>query len=669
MDILLVYPPWRQPFMPPFSLADLTGQMMAGGADCAQRDLNIEFFDHLLSRQWLDRTGDELANRIAEIEKRDELDGETALFHESMAAAALRLPALTGLVEDARRGLRQPERFYQLDGYRRSMRILEEALGLVFLAWSPCRQPLHGHQAAAGDLNCAAPKPTTDGEARLLGTLTEDVFIPSIAESGAGLIAVLADYRSQLLPAMTLLRGVRRLPGIHTAIAGWMAEELLARPEGVDDLEGVVDVLISGLPGGPMLRLAESLKSGRPGVLGAAQNRGRGLPPVITAEGTMAAENLPPPVYDGLPLDRYFSPETVLAVRASRVATDQAFELGRRHHCRRFLFTGDLDRKTATGIAAGMSVLEPTAAWFGTLGPAAMPDEALCRALTDGGCAKVQLLAGPAPPQREPGLEDQLRLAMKHGLPMGLGLHLHCRLDDGETSAPAADVLEHFFAQGDPGLLEPGFSFSCRVLRDGRRGPAVGGHPPDLYDDATAPVPGVVPGFGRDPGDDALPPESAAEERRWRLVRLAGTAMGPNRTPGTMVHDFLYLAHQGADTHLPGYAFSSPPILEPGMVLRPAPGMTRGRFRLYDPVTMVTPASASSATRFVGTGRRWWASPGDSRHGRPLPDPAMAIIESCDGLRTWEEALVTAGIPGAVSEAEGREQVRMMLAEGLLVRA
>lgn len=669
MNILIVYPPWRQPFMPPFSLAGLTGQLKAGGVDCAQRDLNIEFFDHLLSRTWLERTGQELTRRIRDIERQDELDGETALFHESMAAASLRLPSLIGLVEGARRAVSHPESFYRLHRYRRSMRTLEEALGLVFLAWSPCRQPLHGHQAAAGDLNCAASPPAADGEARLLGTLTEEVFIPSIASSGAGLVAVLADYRSQLLPALTLLRAVRRLTGVRTALAGWMAEELLARPGEVKDSRHAVDVLISGLPGEPLQRLTEVLGAGEALERAGAVSRDSGLPPVITATASADAEALPPPSYEGLALDRYFSPEPVLSVRASGHAADQAAELGRKHCCRRFLFTGEIDRETAAGIAAGMAAVDPAPSWFGTLDPATMPDAALCRMLLDSGCVKIQLLAGPVLPERSAALEEQLRLAVTHGLPIGLGLHLHCRLDDGTGSAPAADVLERFFGAGERGRLSPGFSFSCRVLRDGRRGPAVGGHPPDLYDDATAPVPGVVPGFGRDPGDGDLPPESAAEERRWRLVRLAGMAMGPSRTPGTMVHDFLYLAYPGELPGVTARAAPPQPPLQPGLVLRPAPGLVRARFRLYDPVTVVTASTASSTTRFVGSGRRWWAASGDGGHGRPLPEPAREILDACDGVRTWEQALAAAGIPGEADGAAGREQVRMMLAEGLLVRA
>ncbi len=672
MKTLLVYPPWRQPFMPPLSLTGLTGYLTSAGVDCRQLDLNLETFERLLDPAWLDRTGRELLHRIETIERNELVDGETALFHESLLGASLRLPALTRLVEEARRTLHHGERFYRLDQYREAMRAIEEALGVVSLAWSPCRFLLHGHSAAAGDKQPDCPgKQAAGGEERLLATLFEEAFIPLVAEAAPGLLLVLADYRSQLLPALTLLRQVRRrLPDARTAMAGWMAEELLTNPPAESDLDSVIDVLISGRPEEPLLRLSRSLDTGPLDHVPGLVKRGPGEPPKIVADRVVPSEELPPPSCQDLSPDRYFSPEPVLPVRASARAAEQIAILGAQHQCRRFLLTGALDTKTAHAVAGLLAGGAAAHAWFGLMDRWEPLDEELCRGLAAGGCVKLQLRVGPEGSGTGEDPLGQARQAVRFCPPAGIGIHLHCRLDEETGGAAVVEPLSGFLLENGTALSGPGVSLSCRVIRDGRLGPATGGSPPDLYNDATAPVPGAVPGFGRDPGDEGLPPESPGEEQRWRLVREAGMVLGRCLTPGTAVHDFLYLARYGMC--LPAPAVAQPPatpVLEPGLVLQPSPGLVLGRFPAYDPVAPVNSTPPPAASSFAAAGQRWRASPGDGYRCRPLPDLAVKILEQCDGVRTWEEAVQAAGAPDLTADDLAERLVRMLIGEELLERA
>jgi len=669
MKTLLIYPPWRQPFMPPLSLTGFTGHLEAGGVDCRQLDLNLETFDHLLTPAWLDRTAVELAQRIEAIEANDTLDGETALFHESLISAALRLPAIALGVEAARQALGDPERFYRLHDYRRTMRDLEEALSLVFLAWSPCRQALHGHRATAGGNNhCGQADPPSTGEERLLTDLFERIAIPVIAEASPVLLAVLTDFRSQWRSTLTLLRLVRRrLPGVKTAVAGWMAEELLARGTDADgDQAGLIDVLVSGLPGEPLLRLARTLGTGPLERAPGLEARGPNRPPRLAARETIPPESLCRPSITGLSLDRYFSPEPVIAVRASAGAADQVVELGRRHGCRRFLLTGAIDRSLAGSVADALAHTGSPPSWFASLGREEPLDEALCRRLAAGGCVKLQLRVGPDITGAGPQVLESIRRAIRFGPPAGIGIHLHCRLDHHGDLEAVTGPISGLLAGENRRFTHPGISFSCRVVRDGRLDPASGGSPPDLYNDATAPVPGAVPGFGRDPDDRGLPPEAAGEMQRWRLVRQAGQSMGPCLTPGTAVHDFLYLARfagEGLPVPLPREQ-GPPPPLRPGMVLRPAPGLVSGQWTTYNPLPPTPGGGAGGALSFTRFGRRWRVTTGDGYHCRPLPDVGMEIIRRSDGTRPWEE---TAAFPDHPTRDRAERLVVMMLREGLLI--
>ncbi len=669
MNTLLIYPPWRQPFMPPLNIAALTGFFEAEGVDCRQRDLNLETITRLIEPAWLERTGREAQRRIEEIEQSERIDGETALFHESLVGASLRLPALAALVGEAQRTMRDPARFYRLEEYRSAIRVIEEALRAVSLAWSPCWFRMHGHRSAGGDRvpNGPAEEPA-GGEERLLATIFQEAFIPSIAGDPPGLLVVLADYQSQLLPALTLLRQVRRqLPGVRTAMAGWMSEELLGRPVAETGWGDAIDVMISGRLEEPVLRLARAMETGPLDEVPGLQEGDPDGPPVLSARRVLSPEELPGPSYGGLQLDRYLSPHPVLPVRASSRSAEQIITLSSRHHVRHFLLTGALDSPTAEAVAARLGREASPTSWFATLGRSALPDDAHCRRLAEGGCVKLQLLVGPEALGQSDDILEQARRSVKCAPPAGIGVHLHCRLDEEAGGTAVAQPLSGFFAGNRALVSVPGFSFSCRVVRSGRRGPAYGGSSPDLYNDATAPVPGAAPGFGRDPGDGDLPSEEPWEEQRWRLVREAGAAMGPCLTPGTAVHDFLYLAHYHGDPPAPPSAQAPRgTVLKPGLVLRPPPGLTRLRLQAFDPAVPVEGKEPSSPLSFVAAGPRWRAATGDGYHCRPLSDLAMAIIDQCDGVRAWEEAVEAAGPVDPPDHGLGERLVRMMLDEGLL---
>lgn len=672
MKILLIYPPWRQPFMPPLSITALSGYLEAQGVRCVQRDLNLETFDRLLTPSWIERSGGELVRRIEEIEQEDQVDGETALVHESLVGALLRLPALTRLTGEARETLHDPDRFFLLGEYRQAMRIIEEVLGVISLAWSPCRFMLHGHRSAAGDTCPDGPAKQMAGgsEERLISTIIEETFLPSITGETPGLLLVQADYRSQLLSALTLLRQIKQqLPEVRTAMAGWMAEELLVRPHSGEDLSCLIDVLVSGRPEEPLLRMSRALESGRFDHLSGLVRRGPGEPPMVVAEGLLPQEELPAPSFTGLKLNRYLSPEPVLPVRASSSAAEQIIAAGARHQCRRFLLTGSLDRAMVNHLADGLTREPEAKAWFGSLSRDEQLDQSLCRRMAESGCTKLQLRIGPDPPAAGQDLLDQSRQAIQLCPPAGIGIHLHCRLDEEDRGKEVVEPMSRFLAGSCQELTSPGTSFSCRVIRDGRLGPATGGSPPDLYNDATAPVPGAAPGFGRDPGDGDLPPETPGEEQRWRLVREAGAALGSCLTPGTAVHDFLYLARYAGNPPVPrGPTDSSSPLApEPGQALRPAVGLTRGLFQTYDPTVPLNNKDASGRIRFAAAGPGWRVTAGDGYRCRPLTDLAMKILDQCDGVRTWEEALEA--VPDTPHHDLARRLVRMMFREGLLVRA
>ncbi|MCD6286405.1 MAG: hypothetical protein J7M39_10890, partial [Anaerolineae bacterium] len=124
MKILLAFPPHWAPVMPHLALPMLTAFLRSKGLDVVQRDLNVEVFDTILTRRYLE----EALARLASLPTRGRSPAADAII--------ARGPQLAAEVESAKAVMRD-SRFFDGRTSRRAFLTLVQSLELASLPFAP----------------------------------------------------------------------------------------------------------------------------------------------------------------------------------------------------------------------------------------------------------------------------------------------------------------------------------------------------------------------------------------------------------------------------------------------------------------------------------------------------------------------------------------------------
>src|SRR5262245_38713284 len=110
MKVMLLFPPNWNPAMPHLALPTLTAFLRGHGIEVIQRDLNIEVFDEVLTRRYLEGA---LAQLRQDYGPRGDRRPARLLAapHDLVAWALQRGPQLVAQVERAKRTIRSPAFF------------------------------------------------------------------------------------------------------------------------------------------------------------------------------------------------------------------------------------------------------------------------------------------------------------------------------------------------------------------------------------------------------------------------------------------------------------------------------------------------------------------------------------------------------------------------------
>lgn len=306
MKVMLIFPPHWFPGLPHLALPTLAAYLRAHGIEVLQRDLNLETFERVLTPAYLRQSLDRLR--------------PTGARGERMAWALERGPQLAAAVAGAVDVLRSPA---FLDGPRgRAAYItIAECLELASLPFYP----------ASLELTRFLPPLPVDAGASLLAVAADpqrNLFLPlfrqgilaDIERERPDIVGLSVASMDQLLAAVTLAHLIKQagLP-CHVTAGGphlTMLREALPR---VPALLELFDSVVVSEGERPLLRLVEALATG--GDLTRVPNliyrHGAEVRATPLAEPEPLA-SLPPPDFDGLPLDRYLAPEPVLPLATSR---------------------------------------------------------------------------------------------------------------------------------------------------------------------------------------------------------------------------------------------------------------------------------------------------------------------------------------------------------------
>ncbi len=429
MRLALVFPPACDPTAPYAAIPALSGFLRPQGVEVLPVDANLDGFLSLLCREPLTQLADRIEQRLGALRRRRSLDHR----------AQLELLILGRVWEDARavpRGigealdiLRQPERFFEPGMYADATTTVSAALRVISAAYAPLQLDFTAYRTP---LALTTPQEMVRDAAPerdpFDGYLTGEL-VPYLRGAGVDAIGISVCFPGQLVPAYSFaLKLKRAFPDVHLVAGGPAITQVLLRLQGaaLRQALGPFDSAVVFEGEHTLLALSQALAEGRRSAEALSGIPNLVLPDASSGAGfvpgppTVDLRALPAPDFEGLPLDRYLSPQLLLPYDPTRgcywgrcafchyglTATGTARyrerpveavvqhlgELSARHGTRYFYFSQDaVAPRTLETLADALAASGLELRWGTDLRPEALLTPERCEGLRRGGAVACSL--------------------------------------------------------------------------------------------------------------------------------------------------------------------------------------------------------------------------------------------------------------------------------------
>ncbi|HTK88499.1 MAG TPA: radical SAM protein [Nitrospiraceae bacterium] len=326
MKVMLVFPPDWYPSEPYLSLPTLTSVLRAAGHEVIQKDINLEMYDWYFSEDFLKRVlrrVPQQLDRLRKLSKKRELaewerDVQLALCDLTRDYVA----ELIKKAESAKHIVRSQE-FYDADKLEWAINVFREVTGAISLVYAPariCMPPMETDLSYKVFVSSELLDAVQDTQVNVYRDVFEHLLKPAIEAERPDVIGISIVLQQQLFSTMTFCALIKQyFPHIHVTIGGNTVTRLRDVLPDKPELFALFDSAVIYEGETAFLQLVEAVGARReltnvPNVI-YRDASGIHTSPLSFAED-MAS--LPPPDFDGLPLEKYFLPERILPYLATR---------------------------------------------------------------------------------------------------------------------------------------------------------------------------------------------------------------------------------------------------------------------------------------------------------------------------------------------------------------
>ncbi|MBU4075242.1 MAG: PqqD family peptide modification chaperone [Euryarchaeota archaeon] len=318
----LIFPPQWIPTQPYLSIPSLTAFLRAHDCDVEQMDVNVSFYDDLLSKEGMQGSYEKAYAKLQELESGTELQTGLKERYAMLGGSVLAGKYIVDRVDWAKSILKDKDKFYDFNELNDAFRILELGLKLVSVAYYPTNLTFHAYDM---QYSCRGSKSVlaaiNDRKENLFIDYFEKRTVPEILEKNPGLVGISIINTSQLIPGLTMANLIKKADkNIHINIGGSVFTRLINEISHNDGLFSIVDSIIVHEGETALLGLIKHLENGFD-----IEN----VPNLIYKKGDRIRMNklspagedinlLPTPDFDGFPLEMYLSPHLVLPLLSSR---------------------------------------------------------------------------------------------------------------------------------------------------------------------------------------------------------------------------------------------------------------------------------------------------------------------------------------------------------------
>jgi len=311
MKVALIYPPTCDPTGPYIAVPMLTAYLRERGIAVLPVDANVEAYDRLLRRAVLSDMAARVDKRMARLERKGSLSHSDQLLLARLWEVVPDLDRVPETIEDAVSVLRDRtgDRFFEPCQYEKAVRTVQAGLRIISAAYSPLMMDFTAYRTPFALLT---PQ-QIQADALPANNPFHDYFSGELSDllsaHAPEVIGISLAFPGQIQPGYALADTLRRaLPAAHITVGGPAITQIYAglAAEKIPQLLGPFHSTVLYEGEEMLLDLVRMIAAGH-------------TPPrVIYAKKNTDLGGLPPPDFEDLPLDKYFSPELVLPYDPTR---------------------------------------------------------------------------------------------------------------------------------------------------------------------------------------------------------------------------------------------------------------------------------------------------------------------------------------------------------------
>ena len=326
MKSLLIFPPDWLPSEPYLSLPSLASVLRPAGHDVSQLDVNVEMYDLFFSRRFLQHVAQRIASELSHLQHEQK---ERALNEEEQELMKRLLTCTPELFEQFSRdvekakGILRGNTFYDIDQLEWATNCLHETMALVSLGYYPaqiCFPPIETDIVYKPFMSSEILESLDDDQINVYRDVYRMLIRPVMERERPDMVGISVVQQKQLIATFTFCKMIKEeFPATHITLGGNIITRIRDTLPEIEGLWEWFDTAVVYEGESAYLQLTEAVESG--GDFSKLPNLIYKDESGIHVNTEVCAETLselPPPDFDGLPLEKYFVPHLILPYLATR---------------------------------------------------------------------------------------------------------------------------------------------------------------------------------------------------------------------------------------------------------------------------------------------------------------------------------------------------------------
>ena len=326
MKTLLIFPPDWLPSEPYLSLPSLASVLRPAGHDVSQLDVNVEMYDLFFSARFLQHVAQRIASELSHLQHEQK---ERALDEEEQELMKRLLTCTPELFEqfsqdvEKAKGILRGNTFYDIDQLEWATNCLHETMALVSLGYYPaqiCFPPIETDIVYKPFMSSEILESLDDDQINVYQDVYRMLIRPVMERERPEMVGISVVQQKQLIATFTFCKMIKEeFPATHITLGGNIITRIRDTLPAIEGLWELFDTAVVYEGESAYLQLTEAVESG--GDFSKLPNLIYKDESGIHVNKEVCAEKLselPPPDFDGLPLEKYFVPHLILPYLATR---------------------------------------------------------------------------------------------------------------------------------------------------------------------------------------------------------------------------------------------------------------------------------------------------------------------------------------------------------------